>query len=88
MKSAIKDIFHGFRGHMDTMQMPKEHFEVTGKKLCKISDEVKEKFSPESLKLHQKFVDMLQESNLEEIEFYFAEGFKLGLLIGLECIEN
>ena len=23
----------------------------------------------------------------EEVDFYFAEGFKLGLLIGMECME-
>lgn len=82
--SAIKDIFHGLKGHMETMHMPKEHFE-NSENLCNVYDELKEKLSPEILKLHKKFVDLLESGYSEEIDFYFVEGFKLGILIGLEC---
>lgn len=85
-KSAIKDIFYGFRGHVETMKMPKD--ENKSISICNIYEELKEKLTPELLALHQKLVDTLENNWSEEIDFYFTEGFKLGILIGIECNEN
>ena len=52
-KSVIKGIFHGFRGHMETMNMPKDSQEKLGI-VCDTYDELKEKISPELLNLHSK----------------------------------
>ena len=84
--SAIKDIFYGLRGQMDTMHMPKEHFEKST--VSDSYDELIAKLSPELLKLHEKFVNALEGDYSEEVDFYFIEGFKLGLLIGIECMEK
>jgi hypothetical protein len=86
-KSVILDIFNGNRGHIETMKMPKDNSEK-GDKLCNTYDELKEKLSPETYKLHEKFVDELSRDYNNEVDFYFAEGFKLGLLIGIECMED
>lgn len=87
-KSVIKDIFNGYRGCRDTMNMPKDFVKKNMGIVCDTYDELKEMLSPEVLILHQKFVDALEGNWSEELDFYFAEGFKLGLLIGIECIDN
>ena len=66
---------------------PNEHFE-NGDELYGIYDELKEKLSPELWELHRKFVDLVEGNCSEEADFYFVEGFKLGLLIGIECAEK
>jgi hypothetical protein len=73
-KSAIKDIFYGFRGNIETMHMPKELFDKSDV-LCDAYDELKEKLSPEMFKLYEKFVDALESNSSEGIDFYFVEGF-------------
>lgn len=85
-KSVILDIFHGVKGHMDTMTMPAGN-KKNSKVVCDTYDDLKEKLSPELFKLHQRFVDALECDWSDEVDFFFAEGFKLGLLIGVECIE-
>lgn len=84
-KSAIKDIFHGVRGHIETMDLPKDNENASN--LCDAYNELERNLSPEQLKLHQKVVDALEGDWSQEVDFYFAEGFKLGLLIGIECSE-
>ena len=86
-KSVIRDIFKGFRGHIETMPKP-EKDDANEKISCDIYDELKEKLTSEQLKLHQKFVDSIDFSWSEEVDFYFVQGFKLGLLIGIECMEE
>jgi len=78
-KSAIIGIFNGFKGNLESMKAPKlskENLEI----LCKTYDELKQKLSPEMLKMYNKFIDAKEAVICEEIDFYFAEGFKLGLL--------
>lgn len=86
-KSVIKDIFHGFRGHIDTINIPKED-KVKSGIICNTYDELEEKLSPEHLKLHRKLIDALENDWAVDVDCYFAEGFKLGLLIGIECMED
>lgn len=86
-KSAIRDIFNGLKGHRETMNMPdydKGNMEI----VCNAYDELKEKMSPELFSLHRKLVDALEENWCEEVDFHFVEGFKLGILIGMECMEE
>lgn len=86
-RSAIKDIFNGFKGYRETMNIPNESKKDLDV-VCNTCDELKEKLSPELFNLHQKFVDALESGWAEEVDFYFAEGFKLGVLIGIECMEE
>lgn len=83
-KSAIVDIFHGIRGHIETMPLPNDYFNNSNDDLY---DELKNKLTPELLSLHEKVVDIIHTDHCKETDFYFAQGFKLGLLIGLECAD-
>ncbi len=85
-KSAIRDIFHGVRGHMETMtpSIDKKNMGI----VCDTYDELKKRLSPELLELHQKLVDALERNWAEEVDFFFTEGFKLGVFIGIECTES
>ena len=86
-KSAIIDIFHGSKGHIESMPVPK-NIKQSMETVCSAFDELKEKLSTEIFELHQKFVDALENSWADEVDFYFAGGFKLGLLVGIECAEE
>ena len=85
--SVIKDIFNGFKGHIETMSMPKEGREHI-KTVCETYDELEHKLSPELLELYKKHTDALEGDWNEQVDFYFVEGFKLGLRIGVECMEE
>lgn len=70
------------------MSIPKDQIKKNLNIVCAAYDELKEKLSPELLNLHQKLVDALEGNWSSELDFYFVEGFKLGLQIGIECMEN
>ena len=86
-KSAIKEIFYGRKGVVDTILMPKEHFKNKDK-FNSLHEELSAKLSPELWELHKKAVDIIEDNIAEELEIYFAQGFKLGLQIGVECLED
>jgi len=84
-KSAIKDIFHGRRGYIESMRKG-ELDAVNQKLLCNASDELQKRLSPELFALHEKYVEALDAEWSDITDFYFAEGFKLGLNVGMECM--
>ena len=69
------------------MKMQKENKENIDK-VSNIYDELVKKLSTELLKLHQEYINALEGEWCEEIDFYYVQGFKLGLLIGIECTEE
>ena len=87
-KSVIREIFHGKRGQMETMQVFSEAYQEAANERCDAYDAMKEKFDPEQLELQQKFSDAQDDVWYEEVNYYFVEGFKLGVLIGIECMEE
>ena len=87
-KSVIRAIFHGNRGQMETMQAFSEAYQEAASKRCDAYDAMKEKLDPEQLELQQKFSDAQEDIWYEEVNYYFVEGFKLGVLIGIECMEE
>lgn len=86
--SVILDIFNGVREHRETMNMPQDVIRKNMNAVCDSYDELKENLSPQLLNLFQKHVDSLEDNWSDELDFYFVEGFKLGLLIGIECMEE
>lgn len=86
IKSAIKEIFDGEKGFRETMIMPKD--EEQSAKIYEMHERLKRTLSPRLYELHNKFVFALEEGWCKEIDFYFAEGFKLGLRVGVECMEG
>ncbi len=86
-KSVIKDIFYGKKGYREVIQPPQKDMENL-ELICELEDKIKSKFSPEQLDLHNKFVDAIEKNCCDEVDFYFVEGFKLGLLVGIEAMED
>jgi hypothetical protein len=82
--SAILDIFAG-RINQDLigMKLPKKDRPDSQK----LHIELKENLSPDLMKLHEEIVENNIQALCDEIDFFFAEGFKLGLRIGMECSE-
>ena len=86
-KSVILDIFMGNRGHNESIIMPDDWKKNTDKD-NDVYDELKEKLSPELFKLLYKYTEGLEDSYCGQIDFYFVEGFKLGLRVGIECMDE
>ncbi len=86
-KSILLDILNGKRGHRDAIRISKEHTESLTA-LCDVEGTLKSTLSPAQRTLHESFVLALEKSLREEMDAYFIEGFRLGLLIGIECMEQ
>ncbi len=85
--SAIKDIFYNIRGCgkcRDISQNNKERAEA----ICVAYDKLKTQLSSEQFNLYEKFVDLLEDSYSDDIDFYFSKGFKMGVLIAIECFKD
>ena len=88
-KTAIMQMFYGERGDSEKIKYSNECKECRNKsyeyyeKLCE-----KFKDDAEVLELFEKFIDWTERANVEEIDVNFAEGFKFGLLIGIEAGES
>lgn len=87
-KSIITELFNGNRGHIETMTMPKEHFDYSVKEVADAYEKMLEKLTPEQVDYLHKFERANLKSQSEEVDFYFCEGFKLGLLIGIEASDT
>ncbi len=85
--SVIEDIFNGTKGHRDTMPLTKAHLNIL-KEVAGSYDKLKKRFSEKQLKEIEKFLRVYDKNYCEEIDFYFKEGFKLGLRIAVECFEE
>ncbi len=85
--SVIQGIFNGVKGHIESMTLPKTNQD----NLTQVSDaydKLKARFHGEQMKLIDEFLKVYDDNYCDEIDFYFAEGFKLGLQIGVECFED
>ncbi len=85
--SILKDLFHRVSECNDIIKNCKPNKERTNK-ICDLEDKLKKILTAKQFKLHEKFIDLIDEDYREEIDFYFAEGFKLGLKIGVECFKS
>lgn len=83
MKSMIKEIFYG--NICDEMIKPCAEVLNHYDKLADMQDALKEKLSSEHYELVVKMIDALEFKNCDQVAHYYAEGFKVGLRVGLEC---
>ena len=87
MKSIIKQMFYGKKGNCDNIKPTKRY-----KKLLEIAiaceDDLKAKLnsSPKLLELYLKAIDAVEILNEETVTAHYIEGFKLGVLLGLELL--
>jgi len=82
-KSIIKDILDKYVN----IKVTKDYQKVLSIS-CDAHREFNKKLSPELLKSHEKLMEVHDASWLEETDAYFFEGFKLGLRIGIECMDE
>ncbi len=83
--SAISDMFYGRRGQLDQLPVTEEYrkqfneFFVYQKEL-----EEKLKQNPDLLQLYKQVLNSYDEVVCIQVEDYYAEGFRYGVLIGLD----
>lgn len=85
--SVIEGIFNGVKGCHETMALKKINKENL-KEISEGYDTLKKHFNANQIKDIDKFLQVYEKSLGDEITFYFTEGFKLGLLIAVECFED
>lgn len=88
-KSAILQILHGERGQFDLMpnRKTKEYHKWLNEQY-RIYEKLKKNLTQEFIGTIDALVDAIEFKNLEELDGHYLEGFKFGLLIGLEVISQ
>ncbi len=84
MKSIIKEIFYGKRGHFENIKGNEEYFNLLGK-VADLHKELTEELPEESRNKLQNLCDLLDGMSAELSEEHFVEGVKLGILLGVEA---
>lgn len=83
-KSVITEVFCEFRENIRLTEQ--------GRKLMKNIDtaycDLEKRLTDEQLKLFGAFEDAMHQQHSDELETYFINGFRLGLLIGIECMDG
>lgn len=84
-KSAIRQMFNSEKGTFESVYMTAEHQKLLSE-VVNFDDELRAKLStkPELLKLYTKTNDTIEAMHCESEENHYVEGFKFGLLMGLE----
>ena len=85
-KSLIKELFYGEGADLKQMLEDNKDNLKTTSTYKEIEAFIKK--YPELLKLHEKFIDKLGKEQLEDSLYYFTLGFRTGLFLGIECIEE
>ncbi len=86
-ESVIKDIFTGAKGNIETMALTKTNKDNL-KEVADYYDKLKKRFNVKQMKVIDRFLGIYDKNNYDEINFYFTQGFKLGLRIAVECFED
>lgn len=86
-KSAIREMFSGKRGTYDDIELS-DYFQQTSDKTAKAVDAFLEKLTPEQQKLFHDAYEFIGDKSAVYAEDHFVEGFKFGLLIGIETGES
>lgn len=86
-KSIIEEIFHGERGHYETIKESDEYWGLMDR-AEEINKKLEGSFNEEQKELFNKLEIILTKLNNESILTHFTEGFKLGLALGIECMEE
>lgn len=83
-KSIIKEFLNGSIGRYDTIKLSNEYKEIETKAFI-ITDNFIKKLNKEQQELFHETYELICDKNAEYATDHFVEGFKLGLLLGLEC---
>ncbi|HBN13064.1 MAG TPA: hypothetical protein DD415_05565 [Clostridiales bacterium] len=87
-KSTILDVCHHSRGLTERVPISDKYFKLI-EKTSNLHDKLIEKIEayPDIMKLFDEFEDAVDAASSVEIDDFFVEGFKIGLLIGIEASE-
>jgi len=89
MNSIIRQIFLGEKGNCDNIKYHKKYYDTLDKAIiCEKEFQAKIESNHELSKLYLKVSDTSNENNSESIIAHFAEGFKLGVLLGIELFSD
>ena len=88
-KSAILQMYYGRRGGNDQIDIDGDYYKHN-QKMGEAYEKLREKIQPlqELWELFIKFNECANEVNADEVEASYLEGFKFGLLIGVEAGES
>lgn len=85
--SIVKEIFYGNKGHYETIKESKEYWRIMDE-AATLSASLEESLSEKQKEIFKKLTFANMGLEAEAALSYFTEGFKLGLLIGIECVDN
>ena len=86
MKSAIEQMCFGLRGTYESVRASEKYSQLMDK-VCEFDDKLTEKlkYDKESAEL---FKDAIDEASCEECETFYKEGFRFGVLLGIDVSEE
>ena len=89
-KSAIIKMFYGERGHYELINCHTPEYDRLLDELVENDDELikRLKDNPELAKMYEKTKDLIEMKCCDTLAVHYAEGFKFGLLIGMEVAES
>lgn len=88
-KTAVMQMFYGQRVDSDKIKCSPEYDECLHKAIeysSKLCEKLKD--MPEVMELFTQYNDWTDRAYALEVDAYYAEGFKFGLLIGIEAGES
>lgn len=89
MKSAIEQMCSGLRGTYESVQPTDKQSEIMSK-VCETDNKLTEllKDDKEATELFNQFKDAIDEANSEECETFYKEGFRFGVLMGIDILNE
>lgn len=87
MYSVLEEIYFGRPGISETIELSKG-YKQEFKKFDKLWEQINNNLSDEDKKIFIELNDGLSAVLTENALMFFKEGFKKGLLIGIECTSN
>ena len=87
MYSVLEEIYFGRPGISETIELSKG-YKQEFKKFDKLWEQINNNLSDEDKKVFIELNDGLSAVLTENALMFFKEGFKKGLLIGIECASN
>ncbi len=79
------DMYRGEKGKCDTIYNHNEDSRIHEEKVNEIYVEMLKYMTPELKIKNEKLLKAIEDSHLIEKEFFYEEGFKLGLLLSIEA---
>lgn len=87
--SPILQMFYGERGNHDTIPFREEYASLL-EKVAHYDNNLREKLkeTPELLELYQQTTDAIDAMHSNAMDDYFSEGFRFGVLLGMDIMRD